>query len=190
MVALHGLKAIVHGLFEQGEKLQLVLNRTPKMMDISTQELENILGRSIYAALPNDYMGLYQSYSSGNLLDSNNRLAQHFALLAAKIAGVSLQSLRRNLRCLVNNFMIATDALRNDLPPPKLPGPLGKTRDTSSPQYQELKFSIHRKLLDRINLEAVYAMPGDRVRPGDPPFYSQTGERGEDSTQPCRKGRA
>ncbi len=89
VVALHALKSIVHGLFEQGEKLQLVLNRTPKMMDISTQELENILGRSLYAALPNDYMGLYQSYSSGNLLDSNNRLAQHFALLAAKIAGVS-----------------------------------------------------------------------------------------------------
>jgi pilus assembly protein CpaE len=89
VVALHALKSIVHGLFEQGEKLQLVLNRTPKMMDISTQELENILGRSLYAALPNDYMALYQSYSSGNLLDSNNRLAQHFALLAAKIAGVS-----------------------------------------------------------------------------------------------------
>jgi pilus assembly protein CpaE len=89
VVALHGLKSIVHGLFEQGEKLQLVLNRTPKMMDISTQELENILGRSLYAALPNDYMGLYQSYSSGNLLDSNNRLAQHFAMLAARIAGLS-----------------------------------------------------------------------------------------------------
>src|SRR5690242_2232668 len=88
VVALHGLKAIVHGLFEQGEKLQLVLNRTPKMMDISTQELEKILGRSLYAALPNDYMSLYQSYSSGNLLDSNNRLAQHFALLASKIAGM------------------------------------------------------------------------------------------------------
>jgi pilus assembly protein CpaE len=88
VVALHGLKSIVHGLFEQGEKLQLVMNRTPKMMDISTQELEKILGRSLYAALPNDYMGLYQSYSSGNLLDSNTRLAQHFALLASKIAGV------------------------------------------------------------------------------------------------------
>jgi pilus assembly protein CpaE len=88
VVALHGLKSIVHGLFEQGEKLQLVLNRTPKMMDISTHELEKILGRSLYAALPNDYMGLYQSYSSGNLLDANNRLAQHFALLASKIAGM------------------------------------------------------------------------------------------------------
>ncbi|MBV8907146.1 MAG: AAA family ATPase [Acidobacteriia bacterium] len=88
VVALHGLKSIVHGLFQQGEKLQLVLNRTPKMMDISTQELEKILGRSLYATLPNDYMGLYQSYSSGNLLDSNNRLAQHFAMLASKIAGL------------------------------------------------------------------------------------------------------
>lgn len=88
VVALHGLKTIVHGLFQQGEKLQLVLNRTPKMMDISTQELEKILGRSLYAALPNDYLGLYQSYSSGNLLDSNARLSQHFALLASKIAGV------------------------------------------------------------------------------------------------------
>jgi pilus assembly protein CpaE len=88
VVALHGLKSIVHGLFDQGEKLQLVLNRTPKMMDISTQELEKILGRSLYAALPNDYMGLYQSYSSGNLLNSNTRLAQHFGLLAAKIAGI------------------------------------------------------------------------------------------------------
>jgi pilus assembly protein CpaE len=88
VVALHGLKSIVHGLFDHGEKLQLLLNRTPKMMDISVQELEKILGRSLYAALPNDYMGLYQSYSSGNLLDSGSRLAQHFTELASKIAGV------------------------------------------------------------------------------------------------------
>ncbi|MBV8809921.1 MAG: AAA family ATPase [Acidobacteriaceae bacterium] len=88
VVALHGLKSIVHGLFDQGEKLQLILNRTPKMMDISTQELEKILGRSLYAALPNDYMSLYQSYSNGNLLNPDNRLAQHFALLASKIAGM------------------------------------------------------------------------------------------------------
>ena len=88
VVALHGLKTIVHGLFDQGEKLQLVLNRTPKTMDISTQELEKILGRSVYAALPNDYLSLYQSYSSGNLLDGNNKLAQQFATFASKIAGV------------------------------------------------------------------------------------------------------
>jgi pilus assembly protein CpaF len=30
--------------------------------------------------------------------------------------------------------------------------------------HQELKFALHRKLLDRINLEALSAMPGERVR--------------------------
>ena len=89
VVSLHGLKSIMHGLFEYSEKLQVLLNRTPKMMDISTQELEKILGRSLYAALPNDYMGLYQSYSSGNLLDSGCRLAQQFTQLACKISGVA-----------------------------------------------------------------------------------------------------
>ncbi len=37
-------------------------------------------------------------------------------------------------------------------------------RDVATTQYQDLKFAIHRKLLDRINLEAVYNMPGERVR--------------------------
>lgn len=88
VVALHGLKAIVHGLFQQGEKLQLVLNRTPKTMDITVQELEKIIGRSLYASLPNDYMSLYQSYSSGNLLSANNNLSQQLNLLASRISGV------------------------------------------------------------------------------------------------------
>jgi pilus assembly protein CpaE len=89
VLALHGLKEIVSRLFEKSEKVQFVLNRTPKTMDISTQEIEKILGRAIYAALPNDYMGLYQCYSSGNLLNPNNRLAHCISLLAAKVAGVS-----------------------------------------------------------------------------------------------------
>ncbi len=40
----------------------------------------------------------------------------------------------------------------------------GAKGEGTSSQYQELKFSIHRKLLDRINLEAVNAVPGERVR--------------------------
>jgi pilus assembly protein CpaF len=37
-------------------------------------------------------------------------------------------------------------------------------REESTPEYQELKFTLHRKLLDRINLEALSSMAGDRVR--------------------------
>lgn len=91
VTALHGLKTIVRLLTERGEnldKLQLVINRTPKTMDMTTDELAKILGRPLYAMLPNDYPSLYQSYSNGTLLSPDNRLAQQFSALTAKITGI------------------------------------------------------------------------------------------------------
>jgi pilus assembly protein CpaF len=38
------------------------------------------------------------------------------------------------------------------------------TRDASGAEYQELKFAIHRKLLDRINLEALSSLATERAR--------------------------
>src|SRR5438094_384460 len=38
------------------------------------------------------------------------------------------------------------------------------TREGSTPEYQELKFTLHKKLLDRINLEALSSMASERVR--------------------------
>jgi pilus assembly protein CpaF len=37
-------------------------------------------------------------------------------------------------------------------------------RDQTGAEYQELKFTIHRKLLDRINLEALSSLAGERAR--------------------------
>ncbi|MCL4401924.1 MAG: CpaF family protein, partial [Acidobacteria bacterium] len=37
-------------------------------------------------------------------------------------------------------------------------------RENYSAEYQELKFTLHRKLLDRINLEVVSSMAGERFR--------------------------
>jgi pilus assembly protein CpaF len=37
-------------------------------------------------------------------------------------------------------------------------------RVESTPEYQELKFTLHRKLLDKVNLEALSSMAGERVR--------------------------
>jgi len=37
-------------------------------------------------------------------------------------------------------------------------------KHTYSPEYQELKFALHRKLLDRVNLETLSSMAGERVR--------------------------
>ena len=38
------------------------------------------------------------------------------------------------------------------------------TQDRAALEYQELKFALHRKLLDRINLEALSSLGGERVR--------------------------
>src|SRR4051812_29364277 len=38
------------------------------------------------------------------------------------------------------------------------------SRDGSGAEYQELKFTIHRKLIDRINLEALSSLAGERAR--------------------------
>src|SRR5947207_3913782 len=38
------------------------------------------------------------------------------------------------------------------------------TSEGSTPEYQELKFTLHRKLLDRVNLEALSSMASERVR--------------------------
>lgn len=91
VTALHGLKTIVRRLTDCGQdldRLQLVINRTPKMMEMTTDELAKILGRPLYGMLPNDYPSLYQSYSNGNLLANTNALAQQMSLLSGKIAGV------------------------------------------------------------------------------------------------------
>jgi len=37
-------------------------------------------------------------------------------------------------------------------------------RDSTGTEYQELKFTIHRKLIDRINLEALSSLAGERAR--------------------------
>lgn len=38
------------------------------------------------------------------------------------------------------------------------------TSQALAPEYQELKFALHRKLLERVNLEALSAIGGERVR--------------------------
>ena len=40
----------------------------------------------------------------------------------------------------------------------------GRNKNALRPEYQELKFTLHRKLLDRINLEALAAIDNQRVR--------------------------
>src|SRR5450432_2352470 len=40
----------------------------------------------------------------------------------------------------------------------------GRTKSFLKPEYQELKFTLHRKLVDKINLEALASIDNQRVR--------------------------
>ena len=48
-------------------------------------------------------------------------------------------------------------------PPPRPDSPK-RTAEQQAPEYQHLKFTLHRKLLDRINLEALSSLASERMR--------------------------
>src|SRR3979411_1661791 len=59
-----------------------------------------------------------------------------------------------------------------------------------TPEHQELKFALHRKLLDRINLEALSSMAGARggARSGNPRRRRQARRGREDAAELDGKG--
>src|SRR5580700_10135786 len=56
--------------------------------------------------------------------------------------------------------------LRTNSEPPPLPSlpPPGSNIGAGAIEFQEIKFTLHRRLLDRINLEALSSIVGDRAR--------------------------
>ena len=57
-----------------------------------------------------------------------------------------------------------------------------------TPEYQELKFALHRKLLDRINLEALSSVASERVRNEVRAGGSAAGGRRADAAERGREG--
>jgi pilus assembly protein CpaE len=89
--ALHHAKAMIQTLSEAGysrSKLHLLLNRVTKRFDVTMEELESMLGLSIFSSLSNDYNSLHEAFSEGRLIESSTELGEDFARLAGKIAGV------------------------------------------------------------------------------------------------------
>ena len=96
--ALHQAKQIVQTLLDSGygkSRLKLVLNRVPKRVDVTPEELEKMLGLPTFAMLPNDYPELYDCYSEGKLLPRGSNLAQHLSRFAAKVAGVHPEPVKK-----------------------------------------------------------------------------------------------
>ena len=60
--------------------------------DVTPDELEKLLGLSVYAMLPDDYGSIYEAYTEGQLVPANTNLGRQMARLASKVAGIQEQT--------------------------------------------------------------------------------------------------
>ena len=89
--ALHQSKQIVQTLIDSGygkNRIKLILNRAPKRLDISPDELERMLGVPIFHTILNDYPELYETYAEGRMLNRNSELGKQIARLAMKLGSL------------------------------------------------------------------------------------------------------
>jgi pilus assembly protein CpaE len=89
--ALHQSKQIIQTLLDSGygkNRIRLILNRSPKRLDITPGELEKMLGVPIFFMIPNDYPDLYETYAEGRMLNRNSDLGKQIARLASKLASL------------------------------------------------------------------------------------------------------
>ena len=181
VIALHGLRNIVRRLTEWGQdldKLQLILNRAPK--DYGYYE-----GRARKYSRPISLCGraerLSQPQSSvftGNpdirvesvertILSSGRQDCRRSAGEKEKeVCGIRMtRPISSHRLATVSEHMTPIEALPLAQRPRTRPAPGQGKAENAQFEYLELKFAIHKKLLDRINLEAMSALAPERLRP-------------------------
>jgi pilus assembly protein CpaE len=95
--SLHQAKQAVQTLINAGfgNRLRVILNRTPQRPDVTAEELERILGMPIDTMLPNDYFALYDAFCKGKLLAPTNHLSRQLSSLAMRLAGAPVEKGKR-----------------------------------------------------------------------------------------------
>jgi pilus assembly protein CpaE len=95
--ALHQAKLAVQTLINAGfgNRLHVILNRTPQRPDVTAEELERILGLPIDTMLPNDYYALYDAFCKGKLLPPGSHLSRQLSSFAMRLAGAPVEKGKR-----------------------------------------------------------------------------------------------
>jgi len=89
--ALYQTKNVVQQIRDMGfleDRLHVIVNRSPKQSEFTSEEVERLLGVPIHTKLPNAYPELYQAFAQGRLLSPDTQLGKHFTQLAMSLAGV------------------------------------------------------------------------------------------------------
>lgn len=96
--ALHQAKQMIAFLLDSGyprAHLHLVLNRVPRRMEVTREEIGEMLGLDVYAIIDDDYQALQEAYASGRLLGAGPQLARCVQALTSKITGIQPEKKRR-----------------------------------------------------------------------------------------------
>jgi pilus assembly protein CpaE len=99
--ALRQAKVLVQGLTQRNygtRRVRLVINRMPKRTEIQVPELERIMGFPIQTTLPNDYRSLAEAYAQPKLLESTSFLGRHIANMAAALAEIAPEPVKKSRR--------------------------------------------------------------------------------------------
>lgn len=98
MPALQMTKLLFHHLSGVGfrkDRIRLVVNRMSRRVELSPEEIENAIGVSIYATLPNDYSAIERAYSNGSLLPENNSLRGEIRRFVRRLTGIGQEDTRK-----------------------------------------------------------------------------------------------
>jgi len=91
--AKHAVQTLINAGF--GNRLHVILNRTPQRPDVTAEELERILGLPIDTMLPNDYYALYDAFCKGKLLPPGSHLSRQLSGFAMRLAGAPVEKSKR-----------------------------------------------------------------------------------------------
>jgi pilus assembly protein CpaE len=95
--ALYHAKHIIRSLQSAGYggRLRVVLNRISRRSEMTSAEIQEMLGMPVFAVLPEDGPALHDAYSEGELLAPNSSLGRQIVALAQKISGAKQETKRK-----------------------------------------------------------------------------------------------
>ena len=70
------------------QKVRVVINRLVKQPEVGIQDLERLLGVSVFATISNDYQSLQEAYSEGKMLSPDSPLLRQIGALITKLTGL------------------------------------------------------------------------------------------------------
>jgi Flp pilus assembly CpaE family ATPase len=86
--SLHQAKSLTHCLLDRGfteTRLRLIINRRPRHMDLTLDEIGKMLGTSVYAVIRDEAEELDEAYTAGRLVGHGTSLGRAIEDLVQKM---------------------------------------------------------------------------------------------------------